>query len=554
MGRIRQVVEETEATNNTVQGEEAIAKMLSFFGRQGDFRILKDAIKDAYSIGIGKVTVGENQVDTFRRGNFSDMVEGGEIDALNVGWGIRVVRAKATLFTEPGLNFSLVHKDDASTPKKDRKKDNTKDVSPANEVLKRHRDAGQFDSVNIAVDKTAVSVGSCLNLVTYSRGSLRYKRITPNKVRFVFMESIIEDGAQRPVDMADIEDASAVIIRVGQVDTNKYSYIGIIGSNYQYPLGRYVTFTSDIVCKTIPAPGTDGAVDYQLLDGEDGKPGTICNPLSYYAATNPEMDIPEYPLAILKGGVTDSDALLPIYDTLYQQSLIFDKKSSHILDKADEKAAGTLAIKETHEAAGKPLPRCLTGKVHLQVGQEIEDIAHDASACTDADAILRTKMIDAASSYAVPDFMVVSEDYTVDAASGIALEVKAKPLEKDRSDRVKENRPYVKRLFAIERAYLGFKNQEDESVIKLLNECIQEWEPGKLVLPENKKEKTERINARMEAGTLDVIGAIRIEENFSSDEEAIQYYETMKERAEKYPKLNQDSEPEQVGLLRGMGG
>jgi hypothetical protein len=535
---------------DTLAAEAYVSDMVAYLSRQRDNELLKESLDEAFGMSIVKIDTENGAVETYKRGgigSFRDKLDTGEIDAINVGWGHKVVNAKATMFTEPGLKFALSHPEEG------------RDLSEVEAAISRHRKTGGFAAENFAADKMSVFLGSCGMLVSYAKKSLRYKKFTSDIIRILWGTTVVENGIKRPVNRTDIEDASAVLLRMAQIDTNKYSYIGIIPANKTHTYGRYVTFIDGLECKEIPPVDDEKteAVDYRLLPTEEGAAGMVCNPLSWFASLHPEMDVPEIPIAVILGGTTDADSLFPVYTSMYTSSLAFDKKASHILDIAETKAVGTTAIKDSELAQGKPLPRTVNGIVHLEFGREIEDVAYDASAAQTADAILRTKMIDTAGGYSVPDFFVVTEDYTLDASSGIALEVKARPLQEDRKNRSELVAPYVRRLFEIERAYIAFKDEEDPSVIETLLECSQEWEAGALKLPENKKEKTERVNAKLNAGTIDIIAAIREENDLPSDADAIALYEKMKERKAKYPALNSEEkqaaqQQKNTGLLRGM--
>lgn len=524
----------------TIQAEQDDAEIIQYFNRNNDFEILKNALEEAYSVGIGSITLeGGDILETYAGGReFREKLETGEIDALNLGWGHKVANAKATLFTEPGLRFSLVS--DVSEDA---------DMTEVEAVLKRHRQNGRFISQNVSANRVAVFRGCCLMLVSYLRGNLRYQKIYPGQIRAAWGETVFEKNRRRPTDILDIEDASVVLIRLGQVGIDKYSYLGIIPStsNKEIPDGRYVTFVDGISCREIPPPGKPGVIDYRLY-GDTGPP---VNPLTYFANRHPDRDLPEIPLAVLIGGTVDAEVLCPTFDTLYRQSLIFDKKTSHILDKVEDKAVGTLALTRDVQAHSMPLPRRVTGVVALQPGQGIEDIAHDATACDIAHNIKRMDMIDAAASYAVPDFMVVSEDHTIDASSGRALDIKARPLKKDRKNLIDLNGPYVDRLFEIERSTLEFMAEEDPSILTALSQCHQEWEAGPLVLPEDKSEVAQRIIALGNAGIMDTIAQIQEYYQLPSDQEAIDLYNRMNDRKEEFPPLNQEQkEREQQEIMK----
>ena len=526
--------------------ETTLADMCGSFVRQSDYDVIKTALTDAYDVGVGHVTVGEDggNIETYtRRGVIGAKLERGEIDAISVGWAIKVGDAKASLFTEPGVKFSLKH-------------DTIEDLAKVQEFLTEQRDAGGFRSVLTTADRMSVYMGSSAVFVDIQNGHLRYIKINPGKLRFIWGDQIAEDGKWRPVDRLSIDEVSAVIWQIGAVDTVKFSYLAIVPANSKYPYGRYVTFVDGAECNEIPEPSTnpaDNVFDYRLnpTSGDESDKGPVANPLTWFAQMHPEMEVPEIPISILHGGTTEDDVLMPTTDSLYRQGLAFDKKVTHLLDKVDEMAGGTTVIEREHTSTGQPLPRVISGIIALFKGQKINHIPFDTSGCKDAQEITREDMVHAAAAYEVPDFFVDSRDYTVDAASGRALDVKAKPLKKDRMFRADLNQPNVLRLFRIERAYIGF-GLSDRAETATLLECTQHWDPGKLFVPEDKNLLARRVIDLGKAGILDVIGQIREYYQFSSDEEAMVFYDTMKARKAKYPPLFEEPPPKKpVGFLRG---
>lgn len=530
--RIRENIKDLSVGTSVLAAETEDEEIVQYFNRNEDHGLLKAALAAAYDEGVRPMVADvDNSVSTFETyadaGSMVEKLETGEIDALNVGWGHKIANAKATLFTEPGLRFSLEGETE------------DKDMSDVMEFLEGQREKGGFIAQNVAANRLAVFRGSCLMLVSYLRKNLRYKLIYPGQIRVKWGDVVEEDGRKRPVDRLDLEDASVVLIRLGQVGMDKHAYLGIIPSNPEVPYGRYVTFIDSLMCTEIPEVGKEGVIDYTIDDGSDS--GLVCNPLTYFALQNPDLDVPEIPLAVMYGGTTRDEVLCPVFRTLYEQSMIFDKKGSHIFETVEEKAVGTLAIERDPTANGMPLPRKLSGKVALQPGQTIRDIAHDATAADIAHNISRMNMVDVAASYSVPDFMVVSEDHTVDASSGRALDIKARPLKKDRKNMVDLNGPYVDRLFQIERSLLGFVDSEEDPdpMIAELLAATQNWEAGSLHLPEDKKEVAERIIALTQGGFMDTIAGIREYYQLPSDEDAKAKYKEMADRMEEFPPLNQ---------------
>jgi len=533
----RQAIQDISVHQAIVANESNLDQIASYYSRQTDKDTVQTAMIQAYAIGIGSVQAGETTVETYVHKGFSEEVYSGAIDAITMGWGHKVANAKATLFTEPGSKFSLVH-------------DTIDDVKDVEAMLWKHRNKGGYKTSIISCDKSSVYIGSS-SVLTFTRdGSLHYRKVQPGQVRAIFGEWVDETDdngttLRRPVNQSNIEDASIVMIRLGAASIHEYSWLAIIPrtESEKYPYGRYVYFTANADAATIPDPGEDGVYDFEM-DGQ------IMNPLSWYADQHPDQNVQEIPLAIMDGGTTDVDNLFPICETIYNMSVSFDKKTSHISDKADDKAAGLKVFTQSNESQGQPAPRSASGTVILFPGQGIEDKGNDASACKTAHEILHDDKIEAAAAFSVPDFMVSSEDYTVEASSGVALAIKAKPLAQDRENRAGLNAPFVNRLFEIEKAYIAFIDEDDEALINVLVECVQLWDPGTLHLPENKKENAERVSMLVERGMIDTIQGIKELYQLQSDAEAIDFYDKMAERKKEYPPLLLEEPKKTVGINR----
>jgi hypothetical protein len=527
---IRQYITDLSLSKASSIHESTLKKMASFYDRVDDKEQVENAMIKRWGMGIAKKSadvdgVCDSTIETYVHEAFKDKVNRGEVDAINTGFVHKIADAKGTLFTEPGGSMSLTHEtvDDLEAPQK---------------LLERHRKLGGYKATLTASDRFSAYMGSTGVMVAPQRGALRYYQVKPGDIRAFFGSTIIErtspddEPEVRTVDRTRIQDASIVLVRLGLVDESDYAWIAIVPRNNEYEYGRYVAFTAPSEVTKLPEPGEEDVFDYEI-------DGTRCNPLSWFAHHNPEYDIPEIPIAIMYGGTTDSKELFPVSLSLYRLGISLDAKQSHIHDKADQKAAGTLAIETSQEAEGKPLPRTLTGAIHLLPGQKIEDIAHDASACQIAHLLLKDTRIAAASSFSVPDFMSESEDHTLDASSGVALAIKAKPLVRDRDFREEINQPFVRDLFHIEQAYLAFKQWDPEDIIDLLLECDQVWDSGGLQLPQNTKELSEELHLVMNDGYMDIVEAMRRYYQLPSDEEAKAMYRRMVERREEFPPLNQ---------------
>lgn len=534
---IRQNITDLSISHASRMRESDLVSMAQFYDRVNDKQQVEEAMIRCWGMGIAQKSADidgntDTTIETYVNETFTEKVFRGEVDAINTGFVHKIADAKGTLFTEPGGSMSLTH-------------ETIDDLEEPQNLIEHHRSIGGFKATLTAADRFSVYMGSTGVMVAPQRGALRYFQIKPGDIRVFFGTTVIEkvtpesEPETRNIDRTRIQDASVVLIRLGKVTDSDYAWVGIVPRNTEYEYGRYVAFSAPNNVSRLPDPKDDGVYDYKI-------DGTMCNPLSWFAAQNPELDIPEIPIAILKGGTTDSQDLFPTTSALYNLGISLDKKQSHIHDKADEKAAGTLTLETSMEAEGKPLPRTLTGAVHLLPGQAIKDIAHDASACQIAHLLLKDSRIAAASSFSVPDFMSESEDHTLDASSGVALAIKAKPLVRDRDYREEINQPFIRELFHIEQAYLAFKQWDDESVINLLLECNQTWDSGGLQLPQNTKELSEELTTALDNGWMDIIEAIRRYYQLPSDEEAKVMYRRMAERMEEFPPLNKEENKQQA--------
>jgi hypothetical protein len=271
-------------------------------------------------------------------------------------------------------------------------------------------------------------------------------------------------------------------------------------------LGRYVTYQADETGGEIPKVGGKGIFDWYPKGSNEP-----ANPLSYYIEQNPdEKDLPEYPLAILYGGTTESGDIMPITTSLYQDSVEIDMGSSHLQSTSQSAAVGITVFERNEKGRNHPLPTKSTGTIATDSGVTVDYKSKDSNASVNGIQVQKDLQVQVASGYGVPDYMAVSEDHMLEAASGISLQVKTKPLKQARKDRIELNQPFVRDIFAIENILLDLFSEDNSSPeFTMLKECEQSWDAGELEVPENKKEKTERIVAAKAAGLIDEIEAIR---------------------------------------------
>ncbi len=517
---------------DTLTQEEIVDEMLSYFNRNDEHNQIRASIKQRYGIGI-KVNpdpnnAGGNAQETYEKGTFATKVDEGIIEAIASGFGPRVVNALASLFTETGKGFSLTH-------------ETIDDLEEVEEVLQRYREEGGLAAQLVKCDRRSIQVGSSGILVSWSNDGLSYQVISPSELRAYFSETIDENGKIRAVDTADLEDATCITIRLSQVDAVTWNYLAIFGRSEEYPKGRWVYYEAASGDTEIPEVGDKGAMDHEM-DGE------VANPLSYYAADNPDDNLPEYPIMIIDGGVTEDTVIMPVYTSLYEDCLSMDTGASHLSATSQDAARGTLALTVDETATGMPLPRSLHGAIALFPGQGVEYHDHNAENSKVALDVMQGLMINIAGGYSVPDYMVVPDDSAISKESGVALMVKTEPLKKARQFRIELNSGAVRKLHQIDTILIHLHSEEDEALINQLLETSQMWDAGEIKIPETPKDKTERINAAKDSGLMDEIAGIRDYYNLPTDEEAIKIYEQMKDRAADYPPLKQEEAPKKIGL------
>ena len=534
---IRQALEDLKLQDELTDSE-VINDAVAYFNRQEDHLQVRAALKKRYDVGVKSVQnpgEGTGVTETYVKGHLSTKIDEGQVENFSIGFASKVVNALATLFTEKGQKFSLVH-------------ETAEDIKAAEKLLfEENRNESTFDSTIVDVDKLSVQVGSAALFIEFNRGRLNYKKISPADLKFYYRDYIDEEGKKRTTDRTDIEDATAVVINLGTNDNQTWNYLAIWGRSDVYPNGRYAQFQDSQIITRLPNP-YNGTIEFEIE-------GEIANPLTYWGnqPENSDKDIPEYPIIIFKGGTTESTDTMPVYTSLYEAAIEFDISASHTEGRAQKNVSGTKALTRTHEAKALPIPPSLDGDISLMQGQDIKIIPSDASSIQTGRETTEQHMIHTASGYGVPDYMVISKDHTLEASSGVALAVKTAPLIKQRDYRIKINRPAVKKMFNVEIALIGMfapsESDAKDADIKLLLECSQTWDAGEVTLPENQNELTTRLVTAKEKGIIDEVEAIRIFHQLSSDEEAMALYNKMKERAGEYPPLvREEPKKPQLGL------
>jgi hypothetical protein len=525
-----------------------IDSMSNYFDRSTDMDSIKSAIKVRYGTGTKIVrdpaaTDDDAGIEVYDKGLFNKQVDSGQIEAVTSGFGARIVNALATLFTEEQQRYQLVH-------------DTAEDLEAAETLLNEHRENG-YSSEIVKADEKACQLGSSALFLEFVTDTIVYNVLTPADVRPIFGTTITIQGADgedktRAVRTDQIEDATAVIIRLSAVDEISYNYLAIFGRSEDWPNGRYVQYQSTEPGSDVPDVGDGSAIEYEIN-------GDIANPLTYLANQFPDLYIPEYPIAILDGGITEGTGVMPVTSSLYNDAIEIDVSSSHLIGTSQDAARGTNALERDVQGVSQPTPKSLKGDVALGPGQKIVHVEHGAGESEVALRVLHGIMTSIAEGYGVPDYMAVPEQSgprggSQDTASGVALMVKTRPLKKARKKRIDKNKKAVKKIFDIEKGLIWLF--DDDPAKELLFQCRQNWDAGELLIPENNKEKVDRLVQAKKDGVIDEIQQIKEYYNLPTDEEAIEIYDRMKQRAADYPPLKQPEQPpapKKLGLV-GRGG
>lgn len=520
---IRNLSEEDESTEVWVEPDAiSTSKILGYFGRINDRAQVRNAIVKRYGTGIKQTKdKAGNILETYTKAGFEERMLAGHIEVVTVGLGHSITAALATLFTEPGQRFALI------SP-------SGEEISDVAEWFGDIREDSQFIEGLVSADEEAVQLGCSVLWVEFYEGALRYRTVDPGKVKVRFDGAVESNGAVRPVDYRDLEDATCVIIETGTIDAETKSYLAIFGRSYEYPNGRYVAYNSDSDGKDVPDVSSETAYEWVNLRGQ------IANPLSQYANEHPDVDLPEYPLVMFYGGHVRRDRLFPLSLSLLEESIEADVSASHLRATSGDEARGSRVLTKSHENRTAPLPDHLYGEVSLEPGQTLDAVAGNANNSMIAWELLKEENIATAQGYSVPDYYVSSKDHTVEASSGVALKIRTGPLIKFRNTRAAINAPGVQKVFEIEKILISMFAEGDAGMISQLEAAGQQWDPGEKDLPEELKDVVETAETLYSRGVYDDIEYLRVVYNLPSEAEAIAKYEALKARREKYPPLKEE--------------
>jgi len=505
-----------------------IDSAVAYFDRTGDHEALRTALKERFAVGITKTTsiaedgtASDTGYETYSKSAKELQIDSGIIEAVTSGIGGKITSALANLFTAQNQSWAFVKEGD----------DGSKEPSEdAEALIKEHRAAGGFSTALVNTDLLACSINGAYLLVTWVGGHLQYHVVNPTSFSAIFHEDILDNGERRAVDYSQIEDATVVVIRLsGSLDAapDKQQYLAMFGRSKEYEYGRHVTYRAS-KWDNIPDVGR-GGVEYVIPAGFVGA-GQIANPMSWLAAQDKSVIVPEYPIISLSGGqVKTGQGLLTLTTSLFDNCVEIDVAYSRLLKDSLNAARGKDVITNP---GGEVLPRSLEGAVSLVGDQTLEVVGRPGINAQQGLKVLEGVVTSVGGGYNVSDYMLVSDPISLAASSGIALYIRTKPLIDFRGYRIQANRPQVRRLFDVEKALLSAHAPEQGAI---LDGISQVWNPGTYMIPEDDALKTARLAAATQAGHIDYVRAVREANGFATDREAESFIDMMEERKGDYP-------------------
>jgi hypothetical protein len=519
---VRQALYESDVAKISYKSD-LIDQAVPYFERQLDHYLVRKAFKQRFSIGIKPASDASSDsadigaslgYETYAKGAVGEMVDQGMLEGLTAGVGGKISRALGNLFISETQVWGYTS--DGET---------TDQSIEAESLINLHRKNGGFWTAAVKADQLSCAINGSLLYIDIRGKYLKYHVVSPSCFHAIFHSTISDSGIDRAVDYSEIEDATAVVLRLSDrvsSDVTKQQYLAIFGRSEDYPNGRYVTYHATR-WDGIPDVGDREAHDCTLPDG------TVANPLSYLAAQNPTESIPEYPIVAFDGGLTlVTNEIVSTSSSLYENCIEIDIAYSRLLKDALNAARGKDIISNP---SGAPLPRTTEGVVSLLRDQTLDIKGQPASNAQGAMSVLESAIVSIGHGYNVPGYMIVSGPATLTDTSGVALMIRTAPLVEFRRHRVALNSLSVDKIYDIERGMLRiFTGSAD-----FLKDIKQTWDAGKYIIPEDSMIKTERLAKAEESGYIDYVEAVKQYHNLATDEDGMATIDKYTERAEEYP-------------------
>lgn len=467
--------------------------------------------------------------------------ESGLYETVVVGIAQTILNTNACLFTQPENRFQFLSGEKTS--------------DEAEELITMHRDFGGMIDRLIQVDYMSGGVVSCL-LHIYPKGEwLAYDIVWPSQVKIKFGDTVVDitkmrpKGIERGVDFNDLEDASAVIVCLGQAQTQDYYsspdenvYQAYVGQCGDYPYGRMVRYRASEYWP-IPDPG-DAHILYEYERPDIGR----CNPMTHVAKVGKKGVGAgfEYPFIILRGddryGATEC---LPTSTTFYKNCLELETDWSHVLGCAMRAARGKDVVSLGN--IGDRLPESLDVVV-LQAGCQYQYITGNQGGVQAGMDTIAAATRGVASAKGVPPYVIIGP-VPAQPESGIALAIRTAPLIDSRSRRIRINTREVDKIYKIETALLMEINPATESIFAGVE---QTWTPGEYRVPTDQATLLDNLEKARRLEVTNQVDTVRIYHGLKTDEDAMDLIADKAEKDPDYRGLDEKTteEPDESGRVQ----
>lgn len=457
----------------------------------------------------------EGEVVKFQLGVYENMV---------TGVGHSICHTLSNLFNSPLQKWQFIKED--------------KEADDATVIIKDLRETGGLIDKLTQIDYISSGVDSAI-LHVYAKGErLAYDAVWPSNLRIIFANTISDkvSGArgivERSVDTTDLEDASAVIVKLsGNV---WQAYIGACSEGLPY--GRMVTYKQEQYWP-IPEVGDESKILTEYMRDGIGP----CNPLSYVAVTSESGGV-EYPFVIIKGAQTyGSLSVLPTTETFWRNCIEIETAWSSILKQAVQAARGKDVLTLTQ--AGLDLPAsldvlvCPTGCSYNYIPGNSSGVIAGMQGVTAASRAI-------ASSRGVPPYIVVGYDQ-LSPEAGVALAIRTAPLIESRQRRINLNKDQINKILEIE---AGLLIEMFPDAAEIFDGVKQIWTPGEWTMPSSKLEILQEIEIELRLGLTNKPQALQRLYNIATPQEAEILLESIKEKpapeTKPAPEPNVEVDPE----------
>lgn len=512
-----------------------IRNAINYANRDGDIDILKKKAQSRFAMGIRKRDADpanqQIQPETFVRGDAAIAFDLGLYEIVPTGFFTRVIKAHATLSTQPDANITFVDPDQEEAEEEFFGEGKGLVNTEQTEELVNHiRERGNFDTAFEGLDFAASAV-EVAYMHTYPNGyDLEYDVVLPDDIWFVHSEMITHHSEGMPdivspTDKRKINQATAVVIQMDTAasEADESVYLAYVGGCEDWPDGRMVQYQAS---QPWPLPKGDEEDGKGKIINENTYPpegGTPCNPLTrilnHGDPSQKECITTEFPIVEWRGGyrTIDDNSVIPATTSLYEASREIDIAWSRLLRHTQANVMGhSVWTSPTGSPGGTQLPRSIEYQF-LQAGLEYTRHLEGAAEGQTAVEVLVNLSKQVAGGYFVPGYMVIEHGAVPEAAAALAIQ--SRPLVEHRNRRFKVNKPKMAKQFEVERALLvGIHGNKIKSQISPT--IKQVWDPGTWTPPQDEYDRLEEISYAEDKGYISKEEAFRRANKLSTIQEA----------------------------------